>query len=597
MSTRIHITPAEKNAAADFEELSASKREFLRVKRPGLYAKMERAYVRVMSLKDFYSFMDLCLKNPVLYHPLHGKLAEFVSKWTRKHRKKMVLLPRGHVKSNVITVSYPIWEILLNQDKRILLSSHKGPDAAKFMRTIRMYLESDRFNYYFPEILPARSRGKVQVWSDDAILIDRDGTFTENTIESSSLNAQVTGRHYSGLIADDWVTKDNVGNPLVREKTTDYRKLCESLLDAGAWQIVTGTRYHFEDEYGLILKENEQSKVYSVLHQPALFDIGIIHDYLSGKKKWKREQDFEHLLFPTRFTLDDQDWIDSEDENRSRKSLIRIYHEMGPGHFANQYMLEPFDPKKAIMNESMLLEAPSLPEENLDYYRMCDLSSEITSKHGESYTAIYTVAVSDRCDVYITDIFWGNYDPQVIVDELINGQCVAAQNRPKLVTMESGPYDRMLRPFLLRRGRELGVFVPVRQMTGAQHLRNKHEHIEGLIPWFKSGKIHYVRGCRNINILKEEMNKYGAFDRMDCLDALAQLPAMIFPTGSERFLTGHPTNDDLVRKKALLEEQRLAELNQPSIITFGEFKQQLFANAGRRKRLGADRIRKEFRTS
>ena len=181
------------------------------------------------------------------------------------------------------------------------------------------------------------------------------------------------------------------------------------------------------------------------------------------------------------------------------------------------------------------------------------------------------------------------------MDELIRGQAVPPQVRPKLVTMESGPYDRMLRPFLLRRGRELGVMVPVRQMSGAQHLRNKREHIEGLIPWFKSGKINYLRGCKNINILKEEMNKYGAFDRMDCLDALAQLPAMIFPTGSERFLTGHPSNDELAKKAEQLRQERLEELNKPSIITFGTLKQKFLANSAMRNKMGGDRIRKVFR--
>ena len=594
MSTRIQLSSQEKEVAQEFLDLTPEKREYLWVKKQSLWKKMERAAVRKQSLENYYDFLNLCLRNPVLYERLHRPLANFVSKWTRRHRKKLVLLPRGHVKSNVITVSYPLWEILHNQDKRILISSHKGPDAAKFMSTMRLYLDSERFQYYFPEIQAARRRGRIAQWSDDAMLIDRDGTYTENTIESSSLNAQVTGRHYSGLIADDWVTKDNITNPAMRDKVTDYRKLCESLLDAGSWQIVTGTRYHHQDEYGRILQESETSKVYSVLHQPALYDIGVIHEYLSGKRTWRREDDFEYLIFPTRFTLDDQDWID-EDENKSRKSLIRIYHEMGPLHFANQYMLEPFDPKKSIMNEDMLTEVDSLPDGQLDWYRTCDLSSEINSKHGESYTAIYTLAVSDRCDVYITDIFWGNFDPHVIVDELIRGQAVPPQVRPKLVTMESGPYDRMLRPFLLRRGRELGVMVPVRQMSGAQHLRNKREHIEGLIPWFKSGKINYLRGCKNINILKEEMNKYGAFDRMDCLDALAQLPAMIFPTGSERFLTGHPSNDELAKKAEQLRQERLEELNKPSIITFGTLKQKFLANSAMRNKMGGDRIRKVFR--
>lgn len=588
------LSVEEKELAQAFRDLGKVKRDHLSTKRPSLYRKLERAFVRVNSFYNFYDFCRFGIRNPILWEPLHRPLCNFASTWKPgRPRKKLVLEPRGHIKSNILSVGYPLWLLVIDINERVLLASHKDSDAAKFLLGIRTIVDSDRWEFYFPEIHAKCSRGKKpDVWNDERLLFHRDTNYLEASVEVTSIRQQVTGRHYSRVVGDDLVTPDNVATFLLREKTSNFRKLAESLMDPGATEIITGTRYHHDDEYGKILKENEEHQTYDVLHQPALYDIGIIHDYLAGKP-WNRDADFEHLIFPLRFTLDKEDYVHGGDPNHwmNRKSLPAIYNNMGPLHFANQYMLEPFDPKTRRMHEGQLVEVDRLPDIPLAFYRTCDLSSEITSEHGESYTAIFTLAVSERCDVYITDLYWGNFDPHYIINELLRGQMVAVSTRPRLVTMESGPYDRMIRPFLLRRCRELGVMVPVRLMTGAQHLKRKEEHIEGIIPWLGCSKVHYVRGCKNINILKEEMNKYPAFGRRDCLDSLAQMPAMVFPTGSERFLTTPDTPEELARRAQEQKQQELLELQKPSVIRFGDLKTQILKEGRMRSRLGADRVR------
>lgn len=541
------------------------------------YRRLERNYVRHRCLNDFWFFINYVLHNPVMYGPLHRELAKFTCTWGRK-RKKIVLLPRGHVKSNIITIAYTLWCIACDQDVRILIASHKDGDAKKFLRTIKMYIRNDRFRYYFPEIRPMMARGKEAVWNERAILVVRGSTATESTVEISSIASQVTGRHYTGMIPDDLVTVNNVATQDQRDKTQEMHELAQSLLDPGAWEIVCGTRYHFKDEYGRILEEDVENDQYEKMIMPALYDISVIHKYMSGELKWKPEDDFEHLIYPTRYTLNDADYVSPTGfEYANKKSLVGLYKDQGPKTFANQYMMEPFDPATKLMHEDMLVEWDSVPEDRFEivYYRACDLSSPTESKYDKSYTGIVTAAVTDECDIIITDIFWGTFPGTQIVEELISGQIRHAGKVPRYVTMEKGPYERMIKPFLYRAMRERGIRVPIKEMTGAQHQRAKDEHIEGSLPWLNAGKVGYVRGCRNVNILKEEMNKYPAFDRKDLLDCLAQIPLLCFRRGSERFLLeAQEVPEEMSARDKLIEE-----LNAPNTVTFADFKDRLLSRS------------------
>jgi len=553
------------------------------------FRRLERAWARHKALDDFWFFLNFILKNPVLYEPLHYPLSQFVSNWGEK-RKKLILLPRGHVKSNIITISYPLWCAVRDQDVRILIESHKDSDAKKFLRTIKSYIRNPRFQHFFPEIRAVMERGREKVWNDSAVLLVRGSTATENTFEISSLTSQVTGRHYTGIIPDDLVTVNNIGTNEQRAKTQEMHELSQSLLDPGGWEIVTGTRYHFADEYGRILEEDADNDQYEKMITPALYDISVIHEFLSGQRKWRREDDFEHLLYPSRYTLSNNDYISPDEiEWKNRKSLVALYKDQGPKTFANQYMMEPFDPATRLMHDGMLKEWDKVPEgSEIVYYRACDLSSpELAVTRDRAYTAILTVAVTPECDIILTDIFWGTYDGIEIINELIDGQVRHIGKIPKAVTMEKGPYEKSYQPFLFRAMRERQIKVPIRKMSRAQHQRAKDEHIEGIVTWVAAGKVGYVRGCKNIDILKEEMNKYPSFPRKDCLDALAQIPLLCFRKGSERFL------QEMVQMppEKTKAEQLREELNAPTVIRFGAAERDRLL-AGSAGRLGQHQLRK-----
>jgi len=513
-----------------------SEVDFLRLQRehPRVAKHHYLEWVAAKGRESFWFFLRDVLKNPVLYEPLHRPIADWLQH-DRTKLKKMLMMARGHVKSNVFTVGYALWRAVCNPNIRILLDSHKDKDAAKFLRLIRNYVETPWFRKVYPEIHPAMRGNRELQWNEGQALIKRDRDLVEATWEVSSITAEVTGRHYDLIIADDMVTKDNVNTADLIEKTTAHHQLLESLLDPGGEECIIGTRYHYSDEYGRIESDEDLRGEYDMRTIPAVTNRKVFEDILTGRREWSRDLDFDALAYPTRFTMAPRDHVDPDNPANNRKSLVAIRRIQGTAVFANQYMLEPFDPSDAVFDERNIRMVDRVPDTKLDWYRFMDISSEVVTP--DSFTAIWTIAVDERCNIYCTDLFHGNFDGTRIIAELIQGQQVEPEVRPKFIGAEKGPYERSLRSFLERAAGEQKVWIPLQFLPGTQSNKPKDERIMGLQPWVEAGKIHFVRTCRNMNIALEEFTRFPKFIRKDCIDALAQFPPLIFPNGGGRFLS------------------------------------------------------------
>src|SRR3990167_5054847 len=68
----------------------------------------------------------------------HDKLADFLK--NSKKKFKLILMPRGHLKSSVVTIALSVQEILKNPDTSILLCNAILGNAQKFLSEIKEYL-------------------------------------------------------------------------------------------------------------------------------------------------------------------------------------------------------------------------------------------------------------------------------------------------------------------------------------------------------------------------------------------------------------------------------------------------------------------------
>src|SRR3990167_8314222 len=111
-------------------------------------AEVHDALLRADVLEDFWEFSKEVIGWKDLYEPLHKPLCDFVQ--NNQDKKRMVLLPRGHLKSSVITIGYALWRIAQNPKIRILIANATGPLAVTFLKQIKDHLlKNEKFKELF----------------------------------------------------------------------------------------------------------------------------------------------------------------------------------------------------------------------------------------------------------------------------------------------------------------------------------------------------------------------------------------------------------------------------------------------------------------
>ena len=533
--------------------MTSEQRESVRVLKPDVYAEMKRDDLRHRAYHDFWTFLTEVIRNPVLYEPLHRPIAEWLEPKNWKKRKKLLLMSRGYVKSNVGTVGYGLWRIVRNKNIRILVGSHKDDDGEKFVTAMESILENNEtFRDTFPDIrYQMGPNGKPKLCNGRAFLIDRDVHRVEPTVQACSPKSSVTGRHYNLYIGDDLVNEKSVNTAELIEGTKEFHQLCESLLDPGADELDIGTRYHYEDEYGRIIDTRDIRDQYEVMIIPATNVPGIVVEYQDGSRVWREGDDEKYVNYPTRFTLAPQDWLSPDgDENKHKKSLVAIRVNQGAQVYANQYDLEPRDPDSKCFDTENIEVVKELPEGKYTCYQFLDHSSE---KLTQSKTALVTCMVNDQFDIYLTDVFWGTYSNRQTAEELVRWQLRPV--KPFIVGVENGPYEISLRAYIRERQRELGVFIPFKQITGQQHNTNKDDHIRKLTPFVEASKVKILDTCRNKNQILDEFDKFPKTKAKDCIDALAQIVDLVLPGKGRDFIEHHP-----VKKKPKVKGYTLNQL-------------------------------------
>lgn len=181
---------------------------------------------------------------------LHGGGLQFVNS---PKRRKMILWPRGHLKSTTFTMGEALRRAIKDPNIRILISSAKWDNAKSFLAGIKGILREPRFIELYGDLLPPPNDKFFK--NNDAMLFLTTKTrdFKQATFSTTGLDAEKTSQHYDLIIHDDLVARDNVSNATQMEKVIQYYKDCVSLLDPKREMWVIGTRWHPLDLYGWLL--------------------------------------------------------------------------------------------------------------------------------------------------------------------------------------------------------------------------------------------------------------------------------------------------------------------------------------------------------
>ena len=205
--------------------------------------------LKVMQGELYKQSLFLTAKKLLNYQDLvwhaHGDVIEALESDTKR---KMIVMPRGSLKTSLCSVAYPIWSLIKNPNERILLDSELYTNSKNILREIKSHLEGERLRALFGKF-------EMEPWNEGEITIaQRTKVYKEASITAGGVGTTKVGQHYSMIIMDDMNSPANSGTKEGREKVIDHYKYSFSLLEPHGVMVLVGTRYSSGDLIGSILE-------------------------------------------------------------------------------------------------------------------------------------------------------------------------------------------------------------------------------------------------------------------------------------------------------------------------------------------------------
>jgi phage terminase large subunit-like protein len=210
------------------------------------------AKVEIVQVCEGNLFAFAKLINP---HYQYGDIHEEVFSWLQdqnsENLRKLLLLPRGHLKSHCLAV-YCAWRITFKPWVTIIYVSASEDLAKDQIYAIKNMMTSDTYTRYWPEMFNPEESKREQ-WSAYSFNVDhperkrrgvRDHTLIVKTVKSNSI-----GLHCDELALDDVVVPQFADTLVGRSEVNRSLSQLVSVLNAGGRITAVGTRYHPEDAY------------------------------------------------------------------------------------------------------------------------------------------------------------------------------------------------------------------------------------------------------------------------------------------------------------------------------------------------------------
>jgi predicted phage terminase large subunit-like protein len=195
----------------------------------------------------------------------HKQLCKFVQDDRKK--KKLILMPRGHLKSTLITIGYSLHQIINNPNIRILILNATWQMAVDFLTEIKRHLQN---NETLINLYGDLTQGNTE-WSQDRITLSRSNQNIKGpTVWASGVESNLVGSHPDLIIMDDLVNRDNIETRESIEKVILRYKDALDLLEPGGQLIVIGTRWTEGELYSWLMdKDSGASIQYDVMIKKA----------------------------------------------------------------------------------------------------------------------------------------------------------------------------------------------------------------------------------------------------------------------------------------------------------------------------------------
>lgn len=426
--------------------------------------------------------------------PVHKEMCDFIDK--NKKKKKLTLIPRGHLKSTVITVGRTTQAICADPTTRVLIANATYSLACSFLTEVKRHL---RFNEKI-KMVWGDLTVDAEKWSENQITLSKakqKGGKKEPTVTAMGVESNLTSQHYDIIIGDDLVNKDYANTKEQIQKTIDFYKECLNLLEPDGEMIIIGTRWDDKDLYGWITDPEN-----NVLED---FDV-FIREAFQGSL----DEDREFVpLYPQKFT---------------RKHLAKLREQQGPYIFSCQYLNSPIAKDDADFKQEWFIEYDPTDLKGKPLNKFMAIDPAISLEKEADFTAIVTVGVDEFGSVYVLDIERVKIPPNELIDLIFRK---AKTYKPLVIGIEDVAYQKTLQYTISQEMQERNEYLPIRPVR--PNNRTKDQRIRGLQPLYANRRIYHNKEVRNIKALEDELLRFPRGKHDDVMDALAYLLDIMFP--------------------------------------------------------------------
>lgn len=424
---------------------------------------------------------------------VHDDMEAFVR---RKSIRKLLLIPRGHLKTAIVTKGFVIQNILRNPDIRILIANQVWDKSREMLYEIKQLLtEKTDLSKLFGDFVSERWR------EDDIVIRQRKKALAAPTIGTSGVEAELTSSHYDMIVLDDLQGEKNFQTPDQREKVKRYYRSMMDLIEPGGTIIVIGTRWHLDDVYQYIM-DNEKE----------YYDIEVRQVIENGK-----------IIFPKKFQKKfdpvTKSWqaVDYHCED-----YINYLKKRPSEEFSSQYMNNPIDSENAIFKKDYFKYYDQRPDR---LFVSMTIDPAISEKQSADYFSINVSGMDEHYKIYVLDTIKGRWKVAESIDNIFT---TYQKWRPSVVGLETVAYQKALKSWLEEKMRERGVHFPITELRRNTN-ESKEFRIKALEPFYRDGLIYHAPWMKS---LEEELLQFPRGKHDDEIDALASQLDLLVPGDS-----------------------------------------------------------------
>lgn len=454
---------------------------------------------RERGLKDFFYFSKEIYGNSDMTTP-HVELCEFV---TAPGDSKLILLPRGSLKSSVVTQSYSLWRLCQDPNLRVLICSEEYSKAKDFLKAVKACIEQNETFRSLYGRLDAKKNRPSWTWTNNALSIaTRTHMTKEPNLTCAGTDSTRVGYHFDLIIMDDVVSDKNIKTDAQLKKMIDFYRLMLSILDPGGELLIIGTRWHFADLYGYLMEQDREFR-----------RRGMKPEF---KKLIRRAISKRGALYwPERLTK----------EFLSKKRMIQ-----GPYHYSCQYNNDPSGGEDAIFKKEWLRFSSGVPQVPMEASVVLDpaLGKPGTQRRKSDFSAITVRLRAADGRRFVVRIMRGKWNPTRTLQRLVEARqwVIDTYGLEPRIGVETVAFQWVM-AHNLKELQNAGKVPRFRIYELSRTTETtKHMQIEQLVPLFEQGLIllrgksisHCSAGAKLL--IREYLEfPYGKFD--DILDSLA----------------------------------------------------------------------------